>query len=661
LSEAVQAQNKQVEVRLPDGSAKHFPAGVTGAEIAQAISSGLARNALSIKVNGEVWDLDRPITTDADVAILTWQDPEGKATFWHSSAHILAEAIEYYFPGVKLGIGPPIQDGFYYDIDFGDYELTDADFEKIEQKFMELAKSGETFERVPVSKAEALRFYREEKYDPYKLELIEELEDGTITFYNSGNFTDLCRGPHIPDSRYIKAVKLLSRAGAYWRGDSDRKQLTRIYGISFPKKQELDDYLAFLEEAKKRDHRVIGKQLGLFSFHQEGPGFPFWHHNGMVIFNGLKDWLRQKLVRTYGYEEIQTPMILNEQLWHRSGHWQNYQENMYFTAIDEQAYAVKPMNCPGSTLVFGANQHSYRDLPQRYFEFGLVHRHELSGVLTGLFRVRAFTQDDAHVFCLPQQVNEEVRTLIQLIFEVYGTFGFDEVDVYLATRPEQYMGDEAVWDRSERELQEALTAAGVDWQTNPGDGAFYGPKIDFVVRDALKREWQLGTIQLDFSMPERFDLKYKGSDGQEHRPVMIHRAILGSFERFIGVLLEHTAGKLPLWLAPQQAAILPISDKYINYANSVKAELTAHGFRVAVDERDERISRKIRDAELQKIPYMLVVGEQEAAAQQVNVRAQGEGDIGAMSLSQVREFLQGQIEASYHPAQAAGEAVPSDA
>ncbi|MCS6905668.1 MAG: threonine--tRNA ligase, partial [Bacteroidia bacterium] len=518
--------NHPITVTLPDGSTKEFAKGVTGLEVLNILNiRNLSAEALVMKVNGEIQELYRPITEDASVQFLTWEDAEGKAAFWHSSAHILAEAIEALYPGVKFGIGPPIEEGFYYDIDLGENTISPEDFEKIEKKFLELAASGETFERRLIPKAEAIAYFTQ-KNDPYKLELIEGLEDGNITFYYSGNFVDLCKGPHIINSKFIKAVKILNLAGAYWRGDSKNKQLTRVYAISFPTKKELEEYLARLEEAKKRDHRRLGKELKLFSFHEEGPGFPFWHHNGMIVMNALQNQLRKRLLEL-SYEEIKTPIILNEQLWHQSGHYQNYKENMYFTTIDDKNYAVKPMNCPGSTLIYRTEQRSYRDLPLKLFEFGLVHRHELSGVLTGLFRVRSFTQDDAHIFCTPEQVEQEIAQLINLVFEVYGWFGFTEVNVFLSTRPEKYIGSLEIWESAENALHKALQQANISYTINPGDGAFYGPKIDFVVKDSLKRSWQLGTIQLDFSMPIRFNLEYIGADGNVHRPVMIHRAILG--------------------------------------------------------------------------------------------------------------------------------------
>ena len=640
--------SSEIRITFPDGKEKYYPKGTTGAEIASGVSRTLGQKALAAKVNGAVQDLNMPIESDAEVSILTWDDPEGKAVLWHSSAHLLAEAVESLFPGAKFGVGPPIESGFYYDIDFGDRVPKPEDLEGVEKKFLQLAASGETFVRENVSKADALKYFQD-KGDPYKIELIEGLEDGKITFYRSGNFVDLCRGPHIPNSKIVKAVKILTTAGAYWRGDSKNKQLTRLYAVSFPSQKELDEHLRRLEEAKKRDHRRLGKELDMFSFHDEGPGFPFWHHNGMIVLNELQGFLRKKLF-ALDYEEIRTPIILNEELWQRSGHYANYKENMYFTHIDEASYAVKPMNCPGSTIVYRTSPRSYRDLPLRMFEFGLVHRHELSGVLTGLFRVRSFTQDDAHIFCMPEQVEAEISTLIRLIFDVYGAFGFHSVSVFLSTRPEKYIGSPEVWNHAEAALQTALDHAGVKFQINAGDGAFYGPKIDFVVKDSLHRSWQLGTIQLDFSMPERFGLEYVTAESATARPVMIHRAILGSFERFFGILLEHTGGNFPFWLSPVQITILPVSEKHLDYARRLKTRLAETGMRIRIDERNEKIGRKIRDAEMAKSPVMLVVGEREAAESGASVRIHTEGDKGYMNTEALLGFLAEHLARSYPPA-----------
>jgi len=573
---------------------------------------------LTAKANGSIHELQAPVGTQKEFHLLGWDSQEGKYVFWHSSAHILAEAILTLYPNAKLTIGPPIEQGFYYDIDFGENAPSPEDFPRIEAKFLELAAQPEYFVRKKVSQAEALAYY-EQLNNPYKVELIRELPPDDITFYESGGFVDLCRGPHLWHSGPIRAVKVLSLAGAYWRGDSRNPQLTRVYAISFPDKAQLEEYLHFLEEASRRDHRTLGKQLDLFSFHEEGPGFPFWHPKGMRLLNVLQDWMRKKLLRS-GYEEIRTPIILTQRLWEQSGHYENYRENMYFTQIDEQSYAVKPMNCPGSTIVYRTHLHSYRDLPLRLFEFGLVHRHELSGVLTGLFRVRAFTQDDAHIYCTPDQIEGEIIALLKLVSEVYDTFGFTQREIYLSTRPEKYIGSLELWTQAEGALEAALQKAGLPYQINPGDGAFYGPKIDFIVRDSLRRRWQLGTIQLDFSMPKRFGLEYIGPDGAPHTPVMIHRAILGSFERFIGVLLEHTAGELPLWLAPVQVKVLPVSEKVMAYAQEVLHALEAAGLRGALDTSDEKLGKKIRQAELEKVPLIWVVGAKEAETRTVSIR-----------------------------------------
>ncbi|MCX8111742.1 MAG: threonine--tRNA ligase [Bacteroidia bacterium] len=573
---------------------------------------------LTAKADGKIHELQAPVGNHTEFHLLGWDAPEGKYVFWHSSAHILAEAILSLRPEAKPTIGPPIENGFYYDIDFGSSPISPEDFQRIEERFLELAGQPEYFVRKKVSLEQAIDYYEKQK-NPYKVELIRELPPDDITFYESGGFVDLCKGPHLWHSGPIRAVKVLSLAGAYWRGDSRKPQLTRVYAISFPEKQLLDEYVAFLEEASKRDHRHLGRVLRLFSFHEEGPGFPFWHPKGMRLLNALQDWMRGKLLRR-GYEEIKTPLILTQRLWEQSGHYENYRENMYFTEIDEQPYAIKPMNCPGSTIVYRTERRSYRDLPLRLFEFGLVHRHELSGVLTGLFRVRAFTQDDAHIYCTPDQIESEITDLLHLVNEVYDAFGFTQREIYLSTRPEKYIGSLELWAQAEGALAAALQSAGLSYQINPGEGAFYGPKIDFIVRDSLRRRWQLGTVQLDFSMPRRFGLEYIGPDGQPHVPVMIHRAILGSFERFIGVLLEHTGGELPLWLAPVQVKIVPVSEKYVEYAREIARDLAQRGVRWSIDESDEKLGKKIREAEQEKIPLIWVVGAQEAENRTVSIR-----------------------------------------
>ena len=546
-------------------------------------------------------------------------------TLRHSAAHILAQAVKEFYPDVKLGIGPAIEDGFYYDFDCKD-GFTPEDLEKIEAKMRDITAADLPLARREVTKKEAEKIFAKE---PYKLELIAEIEESPLTVYEQGALIDLCRGPHIASTGQVKAFKLLSVAGAYWRGSSKNPMLQRIYGTAFPTQQELDDYLVRLEEARKRDHRKIGKDLDLFSFHDEGPGFPFWHPKGTILYNEIVEHWR-KLHKDCGYSEVKTPTILNEELWHRSGHWDTYRENMYFVDIDEQVYAVKPMNCPGLILIYKDSLRSYRELPLKYAELGHVHRHEKSGVLHGLFRVRAFTQDDVHVFCRPDQIQAEIIANIDLISKLYRTYGFEDYRIELSTRPEKSIGSDEIWVTAEAALQEALKAKGITYQINPGDGAFYGPKIDFHVSDCMGRSWQLGTIQLDFSMPERFELEYIGEDGKPHRPVMIHRAALGSIERFMGILIEEYAGAFPLWLAPQQIALLPIADRHVEYAEEVASRLQAEGLRVSVDSRNEKTGFKIREAQMKKIPYMLIVGDRETEAGQVSVRQREEGDLGAM-------------------------------
>lgn len=549
-------------------------------------------------------------------------------TLRHSAAHILAEAVKQLYPEVKLGIGPAIEDGFYYDFDRPE-GFTPEDLEKIEKRMHEIVSADEPFIRTEVSKAEADRVFADE---PYKLELIREIPDEEVTIYRQGTFTDLCRGPHVERTGQVKVFKLLSVAGAYWRGSEKNPMLQRIYGTAFRTQAELDEYLTFLEEARKRDHRRLGKDLDLFSFHEEGPGFPFWHPKGMVVLNAVLDYWRRVHIQ-HGYQEVRTPMILNEELWHRSGHWDTYRDNMYFTEIDEHTYAVKPMNCPGVMLIYKETLRSYRDLPLKYAELGHVHRHEKSGVLHGLFRVRAFTQDDAHVFCTPDQAEAEIVKIIDLIQTIYAKFGFTDYRIELSTRPEKSIGTDEMWETAENALHQALRSQGIEYAVNPGDGAFYGPKIDFHIRDSMGRSWQLGTIQLDFSMPERFELEYIGEDGKPHRPVMIHRAILGSIERFMGIIIEEYAGAFPLWLAPVQVILLPIADRHVQYANDVAEKLTKLGLRVAVDARNEKTGFKIREAQVQKIPYMLITGDREVEAGKVSVRQREAGDLGAMVLS----------------------------
>ena len=631
--------SEKIKISFPDKSIKEFEKGINSYDIAASISKKLADDILVAEVNGKMKDLTAPVSEDSDIIFHKFDSEKGKEVYWHTTSHILAQAIEELFPGAKFGVGPPIENGFYYDID-SEKKFSDEDLVKIESKMLEISKRDLKPARKEMKRTDAINYFNSERKDPYKVEILETIakDEESVSLYSQGEFTDLCRGPHLPSTSKVKAVKLLSVSGSYWRGDEKRQMLQRIYGISFPKQKELDEYLKNLEEAKKRDHRKLGKELELFSFHEEGPGFPFWHNNGMILLNNLKEYLRGKLAEL-DYQEINTPIILNQKLWLQSGHYENYKENMYFTEIDERDFAVKPMNCPGSTMVYRTSMKSYRDLPLRLFEFGLVHRHELSGVLSGLFRVRSFTQDDAHIFCTPDQIEEEISILIKLIFDVYNTFGFNDVQVYLSTRPEKYIGSLEVWNASEKSLASALEMAGVKYKINEGDGAFYGAKIDFVVKDSLRRDWQLGTIQLDFSMPERFGLEYIGADSKIHRPVMIHRAIFGSFERFVGVLTEHYAGYFPLWLTPVQVNILPITDSHKEYAKKINDELRKEGFRVNIDNRNEKIGFKIRESENKKIPYMIVIGDKEVESNNISVRQHLKGDIGKFELNEFKEKI----------------------
>lgn len=629
-----------IKVTLKDGTSKEFESGITLAQVAEGISRGLAKQALVAKVDGKVVDLLEKLFSDASVEIETFDTEEGKDALRHSSSHILAQAVQHLFPGTKLGIGPSIANGFYYDFD-SEHTFTPEDLGLIEQEMQRMVKQDYKFERSEVSREEAIKFFTE-RGETYKVELIEDLpQDAVISMYRQGDFVDLCAGPHVPATGKVKAIKLLNLAGAYWRGSEKNKMLQRIYGTSFTKQAELDEYLFRLEEAKRRDHRKIGVDLDLFSFHDEGPGFPFFHPKGMVLRNQLENFWREQHKKN-GYEEIRTPIILNRSLWEQSGHWDHYKDNMYFTQIDDLDYAVKPMNCPGGILVYKTKLHSYRDLPIRMGELGLVHRHELSGALHGLLRVRNFTQDDAHIFMLPSQIKDELIGVISLVDHFYKVFGF-EYHVELSTRPEDSMGSDADWEAATNALQEALEAKGLEYKVNPGDGAFYGPKIDFHLQDCLGRTWQCGTIQLDFQMPERFDMNYIGEDGQKHRPVMIHRTIFGSIERFIAILTEHYAGAFPLWLAPVQVRILPISDRHEEYARQVAATLGAADIRVEVDERREKISYKIREAQIAKVPYILIVGDKEMENATVAVRHKGEGDIGAQTVAELQEKLVAEI------------------
>ncbi|NLV87738.1 MAG: threonine--tRNA ligase [Tissierellia bacterium] len=632
---------EKIKITLPDGSVREYEKGIRVLDVTKDISEGLARVALGAVVNGETLGMQETIDEDATFRVVKFEDKEGKDIFWHTSAHIMALAVQRLFPDVKFAIGPAIENGFYYDFDT-EHRFTPEDLEKIEAEMKKIVKEGHLLERFVMPRDEALKYF-EERGEVYKVDLIENFpEDEEISFYKLGEFTDLCAGPHLYDVKKVKAIKLLSIAGAYWRGDENNKMLQRIYGTTYEKKKELEEYLQRLEEAKKRDHRKLGKELDLFSIHEEGPGFPFFHPKGMVLRNILENFWREVHTKA-GYEEIKTPLILNERLWHQSGHWDHYKENMYFTNIDDEDYAIKPMNCPGSILVYKSKMYSYRDLPLRWGELGLVHRHELSGALHGLMRVRSFTQDDAHLYVLPSQVKDELIRIIELADYIYNLFGF-KYHVELSTRPENSMGTEEQWEIATNGLIEALKAKEIDYIVNEGDGAFYGPKIDFHLEDAIGRTWQCGTIQLDFQMPEKFDITYVDKDNEKKRPVMIHRTIFGSMERFMGILIEHFAGKFPVWLAPVQAIVLPISDRFNDYAYEVRKELSDKGIRVEVDDRAEKIGYKIREAQLQRIPYMLIVGEMEVEGKLVSVRKRDEGDIGQISLGEFVERITKEVE-----------------
>lgn len=630
-----------IKVTLKDESILEVEKGSTILEVAKKISEGLARNAMAGKVNGEVKDLRIELENDCKLEILTFADLDGKKAYWHTTSHIMAQAIKRLYSNVKLTIGPSIDNGFYYDFDT-ENTFSESDFEKIEEEMKKIIKEDLKIEKFTLPREEAIKLMQENG-EPYKVELIEELpEDEVISFYRQGEFVDLCAGPHLMSTGKVKAVKLLSTSGAYWRGDEHNKMLQRIYGISYPKLTELEEYLNMLEEAKKRDHKKLGKELDLFMMSKEGPGFPFFLPKGMILRNTLEDFWR-KIHRENGYQEIKTPMILNEELWHRSGHWDHYKENMYTTEIDEVDYGIKPMNCPGGMIVYKSKMHSYRDLPIRMGELGLVHRHEKSGELNGLFRVRCFTQDDAHIFCLPEQIESEITGVIKLIDKVYSIFGLT-YSVELSTRPEDSMGSDAQWNMAEEALKKVLTDLNMPYELNEGDGAFYGPKIDFHIRDSLGRSWQCGTIQLDFQMPERFDLTYIGEDGEKHRPVMLHRVIFGAIERFIGILIENFAGAFPTWLAPVQAKIIPITDRNLEYAQLLSKKLEEQGIRTEIDERQEKIGYKIREAQMEKVPYMLVIGDKEMETNTVGVRERKNGDIGQMSLENFIEKIRDEID-----------------
>lgn len=627
-----------MKISLPDGSIREFSNVVKGIDIAKSISEGLARNALAIEVNGEIWDLDRPVTKDALVKILTWNDAGGKYAFWHSSAHLMAEALEALYPDVKFGIGPPIENGFYYDVDLGNRTFGEDDLAAVEAKMKELAKRESTYRRKEVSKAEALDYFTK-KNDPYKIELITDLQDGSITFYQQGNFIDLCKGPHIPHTGFIKAVKLLNVAGAYWRGNEKNKMLTRIYGITFPKQKELDEYLTLLEEAKKRDHRKLGKELELFTFSEKvGLGLPLWLPKGTILRERLEQFMRRAQVKA-GYDPVVTPHIGSKALYVTSGHYEKYGKDSFqpiHTPDENEEFLLKPMNCPHHCEIYKSKPRSYRDLPIRLAEFGTVYRYEQSGELHGLTRVRGFTQDDAHIFCRPDQVKAEFIKVIDLVLHVFTSLGFENYTAQVSLRDpsnkEKYIGADELWDRAEREIQEAADERGLKTVAVKGEAAFYGPKLDFMVKDALGRSWQLGTIQVDYQLPQRFELEYVGSDNQRHQPVMIHRAPFGSLERFVAVLIEHCAGNFPLWLSPEQVAVLPISERFNDYGQLVLDTLKNLDIRGFIDDRDEKIGRKIRDAEVKKVPYMLIVGEREAAEKRVSVRRHGQGDTGSFLL-----------------------------
>ena len=643
-------KSSMINITLPDGTVKKLAKGSTSMDVAKSISEGLARNVLAAEVNGEVWDLNREIQEDVTLNLLSFKDKGGKSTFWHSSAHLMAEAFEFYYPGIKLAIGPPIENGFYYDIDFGSYEISEKDLVKIEQKMLELAREKNEFIRKDISKNDAISYFKE-KGDQYKLELLEDLEDGNITFYTQGNFTDLCRGPHIPHTGHIKAVKLMNIAGAYWRGDENNKQLTRIYGISFLKNKELKEYLALLEEAKKRDHRKLGKELELFTFSERvGLGLPLWLPKGAALRDRLVEFMKKAQTST-GYLPVATPHIGHKDLYVCSGHYEKYGEDSFQpinTPNEGEEFLLKPMNCPHHCEIFKASPKSYKDLPVRFAEFGTVYRYEQSGELHGLTRVRGFTQDDAHIFCRQDQLENEFKKVIDLVLYVFKALDFKNFVVQVSLRDKEnrdkYIGSEENWEKAEAAIINAAQDKGLETVIEYGEAAFYGPKLDFMVKDALNRSWQLGTIQVDYNLPERFELEYTGSDNKKHRPVMIHRAPFGSLERFVALLIEHTAGKFPLWLNPEQCVILPISEKYNEYGVEVLNLLKNYDIRGLVDERNEKIGRKIRDAEVKKIPFMLIIGEKEHANKQVSVRQQGKGDLGTFSISEFAEIIQKEIE-----------------
>ncbi len=635
-----------MRITFPDKSFKEFSEPLTGVEIARSISNSLAKEVLSVSVNGELWDITRKISKDATIKFHTWDDHEGKEAFWHSSAHLMAEAIEYFYPGTKFGIGPSIETGFYYDIDLPDgQQLSEKDLEKIEKKMLELARQRNTITRKEISKSDVIKLFTQ-KNDELKLELISELEDGTISIYQQGNFIDLCRGPHLPDTGYIKAVRLTSIAGAYWRGNENNRMLTRVYGVTFPKQKMLEEYLTLLEEAKKRDHRKIGKDMELFTFSDAvGQGLPLWLPKGTMLRMQLEDFLK-KVQKQYNYEQVITPHIGDVQLYKISGHYEKYGKDSFRpikTPVEGEEYLLKPMNCPHHCEIYKSKPRSYKDLPVRMAEFGTVYRYEQSGELHGLTRVRGFTQDDAHIFCRPDQLKDEFKKVIDIIFIIFKALHFDDYVAQISLRdsanPEKYIGTPDSWDKAEKAIIEACEEKGLKTITETGEAAFYGPKLDFMVRDALGRSWQLGTIQVDYNLPERFNLEYTGADDNRHRPVMIHRAPFGSLERFVAVLIEHTAGKFPMWLAPEQVVLLPISEKYNEYSEKVLNFLNIYDIRTIIDDRNEKIGRKIRDNELKRIPYLLIVGEKEAESDTVSVRRQGQGDKGVMKIKEFADML----------------------
>lgn len=634
-----------INIKFPDGNIKQYKSGITALDIAYEISEGLARNVLSAKVNGKVQDAMIPLTQDSELQLLTWNDPEGKSTYWHSSAHLMAEALEILYPGIKFGIGPDIENGFYYDVDFGNNEFSKEDLKRVEDKIIELAKLRQQFIRSEVSKTEALKYFTD-KGDEYKIELIQDLNDGEITFYQTGDFIDLCRGPHLPDTRHIGSIKLLNIAGAYWRGDENRKMMTRIYGITFPKKSELTEYLAMLEEAKKRDHRKLGAELELFMFSEKvGAGFPIWLPKGTALRKKLEEFLIREQ-EAAGYQQVITPHLGKKDLYITSGHYEKYGKDSFqpiHTPREGEEFLLKPMNCPHHCEIFNYKPHSYKELPIRIAEFGTVYRYEQSGELHGLTRVRGFTQDDAHIFCTSDQLKDEFLAVLELTKKVLSKLGFNNYTAQISLRdPEdkqKYIGSDENWEKAEKAIIDATKEVGLNTVTVMGEAAFYGPKLDFMVKDAIGRSWQLGTIQVDYNLPERFELEYTGSDNQKYRPVMIHRAPFGSMERFVGVLIEHTEGRFPLWVTPEQFRILPVSDQYNEYADSVLKKLISNGLRGSIDDRTESIGRKIRDTEIKKIPFMLIVGEKEVESKSVSVRKQGEGDKGSMSLIDFTEFI----------------------